>query len=315
MNHSMPLKLATAACVIALLACGLKVFFKTVHLGFHYAHAEQYAAGGAELEGAVKNLDIHWIDGAVNIAYHDKDTVEIAETAAKAIPGDAALRWWLDGDTLRIQYAKSGRFSLRGLNKALTVTLPEGSALGELAIDATSGDVTVPALQADSVRVDLTSGDLSLRQSGSTERMALSSTSGNISADVSVVGKLAIDLTSGCIRTNLESAGEVSLSTTSGDIALNGGAQKARVDSTSGKIDVTLTAFDDLVIHATSGSVSAALPSKPGYRADINTTSGRFDSAVALSREGGSYSCGDGSGRLTIDTTSGNVRLEDADGH
>nr|AHF24355.1 hypothetical protein [uncultured bacterium Contig575] len=315
------MRLAIAICVVALLACGARVFLKVAPIGARYANAEKYTAGGAELDGPVKNLDIDWTDGSVSIAYHAKNTVGISETAPKAISGDEAMRWWLDGDTLRIRYAKSGSFSLlglfssRGQNKALTVTLPEGLALGDVDIDVTSGDVSVPQLRADSVKIDLTSGDLALRQSGVSERVELSSTSGDITADVAEVGRLDVSITSGRIRTTMGSGDEVSLSTTSGDISLDGGsANRTRIDSTSGKIDVALAEFDDLQIEATSGDIAVALPSRPGYRADIDTTSGSFDSTVALAREGRSYSCGDGSAGVRIDTTSGNVRLTDVNG-
>ena len=273
------LKLIAAVCVVALLVSGVMVLFKSVHIGLNYANAEKYTAGGAEIDGAVKNLDIDWVDGEVNIAYHAKGTVEIAETAPRAISEDEALRWWLDGDTLRIQYAKSG-FSLRKLfsfkskSKTLTVTLPEGVELGD-------------------VGIDVTSGDLSIKQSGTTERMELKSTSGNIDAELSDVGDLIVDVTSG-------------------DIKVEGGTvTKASVDSTSGKINVNLTAFDDLKIKATSGNITAALPSNPGYRAEVDTTSGSFDYTVALTRDGKAYTCGDGSAHLKIDSTSGNVRLTD----
>lgn len=292
------LKLIAAVCVVALLACGLLVLFRSVRNGLNYANAEKYTAGGAEIDGAVRNLAVDWVDGEVNIAYHDKDTVEIAETASKAISGDEALRWWLDGDTLRIRYAKSG-FSLRKLfsfnnrGKKLTVTLPEGAALGDVGIHVTSGNVTVPDLAADQVKIDLTSGDLAIRQTGTTERMELGSTSGNIDAVLSDVGNLVVDVTSGDIRVE------------------GGAATKTSIESTSGKIDVTLAAFEELKIEATSGNITAALPSKPGYRAEVDTTSGSFDYTVALARDGKAYTCGDGSARLEIDSTSGNVRLTD----
>ncbi len=308
------LKIITAVCVIALVACGVQIVAKGMHGTTHYDNAEQYTAGGTTLDGAVKHLDIHWTDGAVNIAYHAGDTVEIAETAKKAISGDAALRWWLDGDTLRIQYAKSGFFSFTGLNKALTVTLPEGVALDSARIDVTSGEVNAPELQARDVQIDLTSGDLALKQSDAAERIALSSTSGDISADIADAGKLTIGVNSGKIRAAVGHVDEVDISATSGDITLEGGeAQKASLDSTSGRIDVRLEAFDELKIDATSGDIAAALPSEPGYRADVSTTSGSFDYTVPLTRDGSAYTCGDGSASVNIHATSGNVRLTEVD--
>ena len=310
MNETL-LKITCAACVVALVVCGASILGKALPLSNRYDNAARYTAGGTELTAAVKNLDIHWTDGEVNLAYHPQATVEISETAPKAIPADAALRWWLDGDTLRIQYAKSGYRSLSGLEKALTVTLPEGIELERVAVDLTSGNVSAPDLRADDIRVDMTSGDLALRQSGASKRVALSSTSGDIRAEIPEVERMEISVTSGSIQAILGSADEVSVSTTSGRILLEGDAsRKTRIETTSGMIDVALASFSDLRIDATSGDITAALPPEPGYRAEIDTTSGSVDFALPLSREGKSYTCGDGSASLKIDATSGSVRLK-----
>lgn len=312
MNRSTLFKAAAAVCVVALLACGLAILFGSLHIGLSYADAEQYAVGGAEVSGAVKNLDIHWVDGEVNIAYHDKDTVELSETAPKALNDKNRLRWWLDGDTLRVQYAQSGYFALRNPDKALTVTLPEGMVLGVVTIEATSGNVTVPDLEAERVKVGMTSGDLSLRQSGESEIVEVSCTSGDVDVAVDDVDALNISGTSGGIRASLGNAKAVRIGTTSGSVSLTGGKTgETEIGNTSGNIGVALAAFDALRINSTSGSVTAELPAEPGFTADIDTTSGHVDYTLSLAREGNRYVCGDGSGSLTIDTTSGSVLLKE----
>ena len=73
-----------------------------------------------------------------------------------------------------------------------------------------------------------------------------------------------------------------------------------------------MDAFDALKLRSTSGNVTVLLPSTPGFDAEIDTTSGDFDSAIALKQEGKRYSCGDGSASLQINTTSGNIRLTES---
>ena len=311
MSKSIILKIAAAVCIVALLACAFTIFGKTFRIGNRYANAEQYTAGATTLDKPVKNLDVNWTDGRVTIAYHDKDTVEIAETAKKEISADAQLRWWLDGDTLRIQYAKSGYFRLTGLNKELTLTLPEGIGLGSVAIDATSAEVDAPDLRADDIAVDMTSGSLALSQLGKADRVRIDVTSGDIRAALENVKDVSAELTSGRIEISQTGEAEsVDISTTSGNVTLAcDAARRASVDTTSGKIDVSLAAFDALKIESTSGNVTAALPTEPGFKADIDTTSGSFDSAIPLTQEKSSYTCGDASASVDIDTTSGNVRL------
>ena len=289
------MRFATIACVIALIACGALILVRTIHVGMNYANAEQYTAGGTTLEGAVRNLDIHWTDGSVTLARHAGNTIEIAETAPGAISGDRALRWWLDGDTLRVQYAKSGFFSFTGLNKALTVTLPEDADLNDLSIEVTSGEIN-------------------LDQPEPLDGARISCTSGNIRADLADVRKLAVDMTSGDIQARFASADEVSLSSTSGAIDAAGeGAKRVDIGTTSGNIALRLEAFDEIKIDATSGDITAALPTEPGYRVDVDTTSGSFDYSVPLAKDGGGYTCGDGSGSLSVHVTSGDVKLTGLD--
>ena len=96
----------------------------------------------------------------------------------------------------------------------------------------------------------------------------------------------------------------------SGSITLDGGdARKTGIDCTSGRVNVSLASFGDLRIDLTSGDIAASLPSRPGFEAEISTTSGKVESDIALKQEGRRYSCGDASARLRIHTTSGNIHV------
>ena len=77
-------------------------------MGATYENAESYTKGAADISENVKNLDIHWTSGRINVAYHKENTVLLEESANKSISADMEMRWWLDGDTLRVQYSKSG---------------------------------------------------------------------------------------------------------------------------------------------------------------------------------------------------------------
>ena len=270
---------ALAVLAVAAVACAILIGLKPFVSGARYDSAERYTAGGTTLDAPVRNLDIDWIDGSVTVSCGSQSAVSIAETAPKAISPDAALRWWLDGDTLRIRYAKSGFSPFRGSGKDLEVILP--------------GDVSLK-----DVRVGIVSGTLAFDGTG---------------AAAPDIGKMVLSGASGRIRASVGSVKEMEISTASGSISLNGNeVQKASVESASGAIDVALNAFGDLRIDAASGDVALALPSSPGYRAEIETDSGSFESSAALTRKGSAYFCGDGSGTLRVGAVSGDVRLEDA---
>ena len=294
----------------AALGSGWRAFGKTLSL--NYENAEKYAAGDAVIKETVKNLDVHWTSGDVTVAYHDKDTVEVAETSKKPLAEGDKLRWWLDGDTLRVQFRKPGLRLGWSLDKQLTITLPQGMKLDSAAIRLTSGDMHIPAIEASDLALKTTSGDIDVAQVGSAETVALGSTSGDIAAALADAASVDAETTSGGIRlTQTGASNELRVNATSGDIDVTvDRAGTAKVTGTSGNIRVAFGAFEDLTVDTTSGSVTAELPAEPGFSGEVSTTSGSVDSAVALEKEGKTYRCGDGSGRVYIHTTSGDVHLQ-----
>ena len=311
--------------------CAAVLFAAAVLDLFPAALAEQYRTGGAEISEAVRNLDINWTSGQVTIAYHGGNTVIISEKSAGAISKDRRMRWRMDGDTLRIEYQQPGfhLFSIFAPAKELTVTLPEGRALGETSIRTASGDVTIPALQTDSLTIETASGDtraaviartikgkmasgsMDLQAMNTAEEINLKAVSGSIMLEAAGTnGKTVIETTSGEIRATAKAAGEFKVHSTSGNIhAVVGRAKKAEFDSVSGKVVVEMTAMENLDIHAVSGDVTAYLPAEPGFTARIETVSGDIRQSLPLTKNGKDYVSGDGSAAVKIHTTSGNVTL------
>lgn len=300
-------------------------------MGLSYENADKYTAGNAVIDGAVKNLDVHWTSGDVTIAYHDEDTVELTETSKKPLSESDQLRWWLDGDTLRVQFRKPGLRLGWSLDKQLTLTLPKGAKLGTAAIELTSGDMHIPEIEANTLALESTSGDVEVVQTGSAEEVSLNSTSGNIVATLSDAAKVTADTTSGnviltqngavdalraestsgSVSATLERMGEGAFESTSGDVDVSiAEAGAAKLSSTSGDIRVAVGAFEDLSVDTTSGSVTAELPAEPGFAGEVSSTSGSVDSAIALEKDGKTYRCGDGSAHLKIHTTSGDIHLQ-----
>ena len=87
-------------------------------------------------------------------------------------------------------------------------------------------------------------------------------------------------------------------------------AGSVKAGSTSGRVDVELQKFSELNIGATSGDVTVYLPTEPGFSAKVSTTSGKLSYDLALTKNGDRYVCGDGSAKVEIGTTSGDVRIE-----
>ena len=290
-----------------------------------------YQIGGGTLDEPVKNLEIDWTAGKVHIAYHDKDTVEFSETAKKAISEDKQMCWRVNGDTLEIRYEKPGfkLFNFSSPEKELTVTLPEGTVLKDAKISATSADVDIPSLEAASVRLDTTSGDIAATLAA--ETIAVDVTSGDVAMTITEdAADLSVDATSGNIYVEGKNADKVSLDATSGNLdasfgdvstlraettsgkigAVLGKTKEIRTNSTSGSVNIACDSLETVTVDTTSGDVTLSLPTEPGFTAKLDTSSGDIGFSQALAKQGESYVCGDGSWRVTVDTTSGDIQLK-----
>jgi len=318
-------------------------------IGNSYVNAEKYTGGGAEITDTVRNLEINWVDGTVQIEYHKADTVLLSETSKKTISEDLEMRWWLDGDTLKVQYAKPGLRLFNDLDKVLTVTLPEGVALGSVSLEATSGELVVPTLKADELKLittsggisaeaetgtlsaGTTSGDQQIRTTGTVKELRMESTSGAVALAAENLGRTEMKSTSGNASLTVSGkADSVRMHSTSGNLlaevngvkeftaeSTSGGADvrladagEIRVSSTSGTVRVAAGRMDKLTVETTSGDVTAALAQDPGFTLKVRTASGDVSNTVAMTSSGNEYSCGDGSGKAEVSTTSGDIRIE-----
>ena len=317
-------------CAIVLAAALLLSIRKAFSMsGASYENADKYTAGDADITGTVHNIDIRWTSGKVHIAYHADRTVTLRETANKTLSDSEKLRWWLDGDTLRVQYEKPGLRLFSFLEKELTLTLPEGTVLGDAQIKVTSGAIDFPSLEADVLRLSATSGEIAgtaeareisagmtsgrteLKVVGKAETVSVSGTSGRISLDVGEAGDVRIGLTSGDVKALVNAARTLEIASTSGSVDLSAGrVQKAAISCTSGGITAGVGQFEALDFHSTSGGIRVSLPAEPGFTAELHTTSGDTDFRLPMTKEGKNYIVGDGSGSVKLHTTSGDIFVD-----
>lgn len=290
MKRSLILLMAAVLCLLA--GCSFGNFYHT------YDHASRYTRGGGAVDGRVKSLEINWTAGSVNIQYYDGDEVLLEEDSSRPLNRNTSLYYWLDGSTLRVQYAKSGfHFSLlpwrRNPAKDLTVLLPEGTALEALSVYAVSADVWAEELFADEAEIDTVSGDVDLANVRFAET-EVGTVSGNIQA--ALLGR----------------SRSVKLNTVSGDISV--GAQTAdsvRINTTSGRVELAAeSAPDSFSADTVSGSVHLYLPENDGYTIRLSSTSGNFHSDLPFRADGDRYTYGSGANRYNVDTVSGSLFFE-----
>ena len=210
----------------------------------------------------------------------------------------------------------------------LRVLVPSGQRIG---VNLVAGRVVVANVNGQ-LRVDVSSADV--EASGSRGSLSIDVGSGNVKVsdaegDVSVDtgsgdvvltgikgGDVGVDTGSGGVTGTTLGARTLKIDTGSGDVHLSGlSTADADVDTGSGTIeldvDATLRSF-----HAETGSGDVRLraPASLGAEVDFETSSGdiRSDFDVVVTRREEDHligRIGDGRGRMTIETGSGDVTL------
>lgn len=170
------------------------------------------------------------------------------------------------------------------------------STRGDFTLDTGSGDVTVDGHEGDLV-CDTGSGDVTL-----------SAVSG---------GELTFDTGSGDVIGRGVSGTRVLADTGSGDVELMElRADGISADTGSGNVTLAFAATPgDVNVDVGSGDVRLSFPSGYGAEVEVDTGSGDISTdlpiqVTTVSDDELVGTIGDGSGRLVIDTGSGDVRLE-----
>lgn len=300
MKKKMLLAALLAAAMLLLCACQAAT-------AYDYANREKYTSGGASITAELKNLEIDWVEGGVTVAYAKTNEITIAETARRALKENEKLCWWLDGDTLRIRYAQAGEWRFENLNKQLTVTLPEGTALKKADISAVSADICARPFYAETMNFSAVSGRINIECAASA--LTASSTSGDITLSAAA-NEITLNSTSGKIDAAVEHAVRLKMDTISGKLqAQLGEVKQAELNATSGNIIAAAKKpVDDLKIGTVSGPVNLTWPQSADVSAQLSTVSGQV-SAPAWGRDGSRYTYGSGAAKVNISTVSGNITV------
>lgn len=166
---------------------------------------------------------------------------------------------------------------------------------GKLSMDTGSGDVQVTDVQG-SVNIDAGSGDFTVDNVRGDE-LVVDGGSGNVTGKNVKVRRAVFDLGSG-------------------DTQLSGvAAEELMVDTGSGSVDIGLvSSVREMTLDTGSGDVTLRVPATFGATLEVDTGSGDLDTDLPLtitrkSRTSLVGKLGDGSGRVRVDTGSGDVRI------
>lgn len=221
----------------------------------------------------IKELDIDWRSGQVEIKTHDQKEIVIEETGYQA---NRRLAYRLKKEKLSIRYDnKTWSFNI-GINldsgrKRLTVYVPVDYEFKELEIDSISAEVLVDKQQAKRLKVNSVSGDLKLF------------------GDFEQVG----------------------IDTMSGDTQLTGKINRVTINGISGESTIGfLSRPQSLKVNTISGDVTVFVDREVGVRVEMESLSGKSNYAMSGYKQGDHFIVGDGQAEFEINTVSGNLSLD-----
>lgn len=185
-----------------------------------------------------------------------------------------------------------------------------------LDVEVSSGAVTTESFNLENFRMNASSGNLTV-DSIKAAFVSIRSTTGAVDVKSINAERLAITTHSGNITTGQCTVREAVVEATSGNIVLTGVTGNFNLKTSSGKVSLSYPMFDNykLKVGTTSGSVALELPASAGFLLDAHSTSGKIqsdfsvDNAEGANIKGATGQVGIGTGKITVNTTSGNIHL------
>jgi lia operon protein LiaG len=185
---------------------------------------------------------------------------------------------------------------------------------GTIRVDVASADVSADRTRG-TLRIETGSGNIDARDASGD--VTLETGSGEVTAAGLRGTTLRLETGSGNISVTGADATALHVETGSGDVRVSGAkGDELSFETGSGNVDVALTAlFQRMSIETGSGDVTLTVPPAIGAEVELDTGSGEIDlggltmQVRRLERDHITGTIGDGKGRLSIETGSGNVRL------
>lgn len=219
----------------------------------------------------VREIEVDWLGGSVMVVLTDDDSLSFAEMAYQDVPEEQRLSYALDGDTLKIDFCRSGHLLSSSPEKQLVLSIPRSLTLEKFEADTTAAAVNVTGLHTQTVDISTVSGNVDLAAE----------------------------------------AYEIDISTTGGCAAVDADFYQLDFSAVSGSLTLTMQRAAKVDAETTSGGVTIHLPpSSYGFALDFETVSGTPEIAFDANGGDGHWTYGDKASTLNIDAASGNLSLD-----
>lgn len=138
------------------------------------ADAAGYVSETFSVEPArVREIEVDWLGGSVMVVLTDDDSLSFAEMAYQDVPEEQRLSYALDGDTLKIDFCRSGHLLSSSPEKQLVLSIPRGLTLEKFEADTTAAAVNVTGLHTQTVDAETVSGGVTIHLPPSSYGFAL----------------------------------------------------------------------------------------------------------------------------------------------
>lgn len=220
--------------------CGYSMTAFTEYSAYLNFSSYQTAAGKVSVSD-ITDIEINWVTGSVRIEESDTDEVSFSEVSSldtekdslgeatenKEVSESLKMRYKVDGGKLTIQFCKSAlrirTGAVKDLKKDLTVYVPKGTKFSEIKTDVVSSgvyigyvhtekftlnsisaDMKLSGCEADAIKCDTVSGNLTVTTDEALQNMDFKSVSGALTVNARSVINLKADTVSAnvelCLR-------------------------------------------------------------------------------------------------------------------
>lgn len=257
------------------------------------------------------------------------------EDEAREIAEATEIRFEPSGDKLAIKADTPKLGRNRSVSISYNIAVPQqtsvecGSASGAIKVaglqgnvraNTASGSVTCEAIRGGSVHMSTASGGVRLSDGSDLSSCELQTSSGRAEAERVQAERIRIGSVSGPVELTDARAREIEMKGTSGHVTGRAiDCSRLTAESASGSVSVEFvpSAPADVTanVGSISGGVSVVAPRNFAGRIEMSTTSGSVQSDLPIQVQGRmstkhlSGSVGQGSGSLTLRTTSGSVHV------
>lgn len=211
--------LAIVMCCLAMTGCSVVKSVGNGLTNLDYDFADKYSVGGGIISEAVDCIDLNWISGNIKIVTDDVDDITISEKCDSSNE-EFKLRYLVVDGTLRIQFAKSGKWNFNNIKKELKIVLPKDLKLKKFELDMVSSTCELDGIKANDIKIDGVSGNINMSNSNA-DIIEFNTVSGALDYTGTVSTRVKADSVSGDVRLNLPA-----------DTGFN-----AKISAVSGKFD------------------------------------------------------------------------------